>query len=76
MVLKYLPKYSWCLCIWLVGWPQNICPNMPGISLYKCSALWRAVYGLSATEKKTLELFVKSREFLPGSGFLSRRDMT
>ena len=23
-----------------------------------------------------LELFVKSREFLPGCGFLSRRDMT
>ena len=26
--------------------------------------------------KDPLELFVKSREFLPGSGFLSRRDMT
>ena len=26
--------------------------------------------------KVPLELFVKSREFLPGSGFLSRRDMT
>ena len=26
--------------------------------------------------KYPLELFVKSREFLPGSGFLSRRDMT
>ena len=27
-------------------------------------------------QKDPLELFVKSREFLPGSGFLSRRDMT
>ena len=26
--------------------------------------------------KDPLELFVKSREFLHGSGFLSRRDMT
>ena len=26
--------------------------------------------------KDPLELFVKSREILPGSGFLSRRDMT
>ena len=26
--------------------------------------------------KDPLELFVKSREFLPGSGFLSRHDMT
>ena len=26
--------------------------------------------------KDPLELFVKRREFLPGSGFLSRRDMT
>ena len=26
--------------------------------------------------KDPLELFVKSREFLPGSGFLSRRDMS
>ena len=27
-------------------------------------------------QKVPLELFVKSREFIPGSGFLSRRDMT
>ena len=27
-------------------------------------------------QKDPLELLVKSREFLPGSGFLSRRDMT
>ena len=26
--------------------------------------------------KDTLELIVNSKEFLPGSGFLSRRDMT
>ena len=26
--------------------------------------------------KDPLGLFVKSREFLPGSGFISRRDMT
>ena len=26
--------------------------------------------------KDPLELFLKSREFLPGSGFLSGRDMT
>ena len=26
--------------------------------------------------KDPLELFVKSRQYLPGSGFLSRRDMT
>ena len=26
--------------------------------------------------KDLMELFMKSREFLPGSGFLSRRDMT
>ena len=26
--------------------------------------------------KDPLEIFVKGREFLPGSGFLSRRDMT
>ena len=26
--------------------------------------------------KDPLELFVESREFLPGSGILSRRDMT
>ena len=27
-------------------------------------------------QKDPLELFVKSREFLPGSGFLSSRDIT
>ena len=27
-------------------------------------------------QKDPLEQFVKSREFLPGSGFLSHRDMT
>ena len=44
-------------------------------TLYKCVALCRAVCGHSAT-KRPLELFVKRGEFLPGSGFLSRCDMT
>ena len=42
-------------------------------SLYEYVALWRAVYGPSAIERR-LELLVleKRREFLPGYG--SRRD--
>ena len=36
-------------------------------SLYKCAAFWRAVHGPSAT-KRSLELFVKIREFLPSLG--------
>ena len=47
-------------------------------SLYKCAALWRPG-GLSMVLlqlKDPLVLFVKSRELLLGSGFLSRRDMT
>ena len=41
-------------------------------SLYKCAALWRAVYGHSPTERQ----FVKRREFPPGFRFLSHCDMT
>ena len=52
-------------------------PSGMGWSLYKCVALWRAAYGPAGVQQKApLELFVKSKEFLPGSGFLSRRDMT
>ena len=46
-------------------------------SLYKCAVWWMAVYGTSATERAlVLGLFVKRKEFLPGSGFPSRRDIT
>ena len=38
--------------------------------LYKREALWKYVYGCSAI------LFIKGKEFLPGSRFLSSRDMT
>ena len=41
--------------------------------LYKCVALCRAVYGSSATERL---LGIEEKEFVPGSGFISRRDMT
>ena len=45
--------------------------------LNKCMALWRAVYSIELLQlKDALELFVKRREFLPGSMFLYRQDMT
>ena len=42
---------------------------MPGFPERKGDPLWPNGYD-------TLELFVKRKEFLPGSGFLSRRNMT
>ena len=50
-------------------------PLDPLDSLHTCVALWSAVYGSFAIERH-LQLLVKRMEFLPGSGFLSRRDMT
>ena len=46
--------------------------SMSGLAwlLYKREALWKYVYGCSA------KLFIKGKECLPGSGFLSSRDMT
>ena len=48
--------------------------GLPGryINVRRCGGLPMVLLQL----KDPLELFVKSREFLPGSGFLSRRDMT
>ena len=64
------------------GWiRRGLVVTMPGSSsglawsLNKCLACG----GLSMVLlqlKDPLELFMKSREFLPGSRFLSRRDMT
>ena len=59
---------------------QKICKlcrldsNWPGhyINVRRCGGLPMVLL----QQKDPLELFVKSREFLPGSGFLSRRDMT
>ena len=69
-----------------LSWPSGYDAWLPSVSsqvrvsarsrswltwlLYKCVALWRAVYGPSATERPPKELFVKRREFLPGFGFL------
>ena len=49
-----------------VGWPGCY------INVRRCGGLSMVILQL----KDPLELFVKSREFLPSSGFLSRRDMT
>ena len=49
-----------------MGWPGH------SINVRHCGGLSMVLLQL----KDPLELFVKSREFLPGSGFLSRRDMT
>ena len=46
-------------------------PSRLAWSLYKCAALWRAVYGPSATERPLGTIREEKR-----SGFLSRRDMT
>ena len=43
-------------------------------SLYECVALWRAVYGPAIERPLELLVLEKRREFLPGYGFLSRRD--
>ena len=48
------------------GWPDRY------INVWRCRGLSMVLMQL----KEPLELFVKSREFPPGSGFLSRRDMT
>ena len=48
------------------GWPGRY------INVRHCRGLLMVLL----QQKDPLELFVKSREFLPGSGFLSRRDMT
>ena len=48
------------------GWPGRY------INVWRCGGLSMVLL----QQKDPLELFVKSREFLPGSGFLSRRDMT
>ena len=48
------------------GWPGRY------INVRRCGGLSMVRLQL----KDPLELFVKSREFLPGSGFLSPRDMT
>ena len=48
------------------GWPGRY------INVRSCGGLSMVLMQL----KDPLELFVKIREFLPGSGFLSHRDMT
>ena len=48
------------------GWPGRY------INVRHCRGLLMVLL----QQKDPLELFVKSREFLPGSGFLSRLDMT
>ena len=48
------------------GWPGRY------INVRRCVGLSMVLLQL----KDPLELFVKSSEFLPGPGFLSRRDMT
>ena len=48
------------------GWPGRY------INVRRCGRLPMVLL----QQKDPLELFVKSREFLPGSGFLSRGDMT
>ena len=48
------------------GWPRRY------INVRCCEGLSMVLPQL----KDPLELFVKRRGFLPGSGFLSRRDMT
>ena len=48
------------------GWPGRY------INVRRCGGLSMVLLQL----KDPLQLFVKRREFLPGSGFLSRRNMT
>ena len=48
------------------GWPGRY------INVRCCGGLSMALL----QQKDPLEIFVKSKEFLPGSRFLSRRDMT
>ena len=54
--------------------PLDPYADWPGrsINVRRCGGLPMVLLQL----KDPLELFVKSREFLAGSGFLSRRDMT
>ena len=66
---------AWLLsvnCILSLHWIPNA--GQPGcyINVGRCGGLSMVLLQL----KDPLELFVKSREFLPGSGFLSCRDMT
>ena len=49
----------------LTGWPGR----------YIMISVMMTVNGVPATEN-TLKQFVERKEFLPSSGFLSRRDMT
>ena len=48
------------------GWPGR------SINEWRCGGLSMVLLQL----KDLLELFAKSRDFLPGSGFLSRRNIT
>ena len=69
---------GWMYCIyWLVQYINRLDPQAgwPGryINVWPCR--WLSSMVLMQL-KDPLELFVKRREFLPGSGFLSRRDMT
>ena len=51
--------------------PHAGCPGRY-INVWRCGRLSMVILQL----KKPLQLFVKRREFLPGSGFLSRRNVT
>ena len=59
----FLPYYALIVCLF-------VCCRW-----LRFAALWRAVYG-PLQLKDPLELFLKRREFLPCSWFLSHRDMT
>ena len=66
---------------WLpsVSWQVRVSAgSLSGLAwaLYKCAVLLGALYMVILQLKDPLELFVKRREFLPGSGFLSRRDLS
>ena len=50
--------------------------RMVDTCMQMCAALRKAVYDAFAAESPTLTVFVKRCKSLPGSGFLSRHDMT
>ena len=60
------------------GLSHHLSPIYRGLAwfLYKCAALCVGLLIIHLQLKDLLEVFVKRREFLTGSGFLSRRDMT
>ena len=57
---------SLCWVLTKAGWPGRY------INVWHCGGLSMVLLQL----KDPLELFIKRKEFLPGSRFLSRRDMT